>query len=124
MRDSETLMTDLTKLGDAEILELIEPMMDRMLEGSARIDHAMHVQDFTDRLKSIVTEERLGEMCRDYQARIGVFAERRFVRLYRRRTSVAAVWVLSMTGTDDEMVLQAAFVWPDGKLLMDHAMFF
>lgn len=76
-------MTDLTKLNDAEILELIEPMMDRMLEGSARIDHAMHVQDFTDRLKSIVTEERLGEM-----------------------------------------VLQAAFVWPDGKLLMDHAMFF
>ena len=116
-------MTDLTKLSDAEILELIEPMMDRMLEGSARIDHAMHVQDFTDRLKSIVTEERLGEMCRDYQARIGVFAARRFVRLYRRRTSVA-VWVLSMTDTDDEMVLQAAFVWPDGKLLMDHAMFF
>ncbi|MEC8110204.1 MAG: hypothetical protein VX110_02375 [Pseudomonadota bacterium] len=58
-------MTDLTKLNDAEILELIEPMMDRRLEGSARIDHAMHVQDFTDRLKSIVTEERLGEMCRD-----------------------------------------------------------
>ena len=27
-------MTDLTKLNDAEILELIEPMMDRMLEGS------------------------------------------------------------------------------------------
>ena len=98
-------MMDLTKLNDAEILELIEPMMDRMLEGSARIDHAMHVQDFTDRLKSIVTEERLGEMCRDYQARIGIFAARRFVRLY-------------------EMVLQAAFVWPDGKLLMDHAMFF
>ena len=117
-------MTDLTKLNDAEILELIEPMMDRMLEGSARIDHAMHVQDFTDRLKSIVTEERLGEMCRDHQARIGVFAARRFVRLYRRRKSVAAVWVLSMTGTDDEIVLQAAFVWPDGKLLMDHAMFF
>ena len=117
-------MTDLTKLNDAEILELIEPMMDRMLEGSARIDHAMHVQDFTDRLKSIVTEERLCEMCRDYQARIGVFAARRFVRLYRRRKSGAAVWVLSMTGPDDEMVLQAAFVWPDGKLLMDHAMFF
>ena len=70
-------MTDLTKLNDAEILALIEPMMDRMLEGSTRIDHAMHVQDFTDRLKSIVTEERLGEMCRDYQARIGVFAARR-----------------------------------------------
>ena len=117
-------MTNLTTLTDAEILALIEPMMDRMLEGSTRINHAMHVQDFTDGLKAIVTEERLGEMCRDYQARIGVFAERRFVRLYRRRTSVAAIWVLSMTGTDDEMVLQAAFVWPEGKLLMDHAMFF
>ena len=38
--------------------------------------------------------------------------------------SMPVVWVLSMTGTDDEMVLQAAFVWPDGKLLMNHAMFF
>ena len=28
-----------------------------------------------------------------------------------------------MIGTDEEMVLQAAFVWPDGNLLMDHAMF-
>ena len=57
--------------------------MDRMLEGSARIDHAMRVQDLTDSLKSIVIQERLGEICRDYQARIGVFAARCFVRLYR-----------------------------------------
>ena len=27
-----------------------------------------------------------------------------------------------MIGTDDEMVLQAAFVWPESNLLMDHAM--
>ena len=32
-------MMNLTTLSDAEILELIEPMMDRMLEDSARIDH-------------------------------------------------------------------------------------
>ena len=34
-------------------------MIDNMLAGSTDIDHARHVQDFTDRLKVIVTMKTL-----------------------------------------------------------------
>ena len=116
-------MMDPTKLSDAEILELIEPMMDRMLEGSARIDppciRRLH--------RSPEIHRHRGAARRDVPRLSG---QDRCLRRTALRSAVtgaaprsAVVWVLS-PGTDDEMVLQAAFVWPDGKLLMDHAMFF
>ena len=44
---------------DAEILTIVEPLVDNCLAGSTERDHAMHVCDFTDRLRAIVTPESL-----------------------------------------------------------------
>ena len=49
----------LTKVTDAEILAIVEPLMDNCLGGSTERDHAKHVRDFTDRLRAIVTPENL-----------------------------------------------------------------
>ena len=42
---------------DAEILVIVEPLMDNCLAGSTERDHAKHVRDFTDRLWAIFTPE-------------------------------------------------------------------
>ena len=45
----------LSKMTDAEILAIVEPLMDNCLAGSTERDYAKHVRDFTDRLRAIVT---------------------------------------------------------------------
>ena len=117
-------MIALATLGNAEILEIVEPLIDNMLAGSADIDHGRHVRDFTDRLKVIVTDENLARQCADYQARLGVFARREFVALFRREHPVAATWRLFFTRSEDEFVLEAMFVERDGRLQIEHCMIF
>ena len=117
-------MLALCHMADKDILDIIEPLIDNMLEGSTARDHAKHVRDFTTRLKVIVTAENLSRQCDDYQAHLGVFARREFVSLFRRQHSLAATWRLFFTKTDDEFVLEAMFVERDGHLQIEHCMIF
>lgn len=114
----------LHKLSDDEILVAVEPIMDNLMQGSTEIDYARHTRDFTDRMKCIVTPERLAAMCADYRSRIGFFERREFVALFRRQASVAVVWKQYCSKSPDEFVAEAVFV-PDGdRWLVDHAMVF
>lgn len=117
-------MMALSSLADDEILAVIEPLIETMLQGSTNRDHSVHVRDFTDRLKVIVTEENLARQCEDYQAELGYFKSRDFVALFRRQHSVAATWRLFFTKSDDEFVLEAMFVERGGTLYIEHCMIF
>ena len=44
---------------DAEILAIVEPMLDNCLSGSTERDHAKHVRDSTARFRAIETPENL-----------------------------------------------------------------
>ncbi|MDJ0759792.1 MAG: hypothetical protein QNJ19_10350 [Woeseiaceae bacterium] len=109
---------------DDEILAVADPIMDRLMEGSNRIDHAMHVSDFTERLRSIVSEAGLERMCQDFQSRCGLFSRRELVAIFRRRDSVAVVWRQYATETDDEFVADLVLVEKDGRFLVDHALIY
>ena len=111
-------------MSDKEILAIVEPLMNNLMEGSTEIDHAKHTRDFTQRMKDIVTEERLEKMCADYQARIGFFIDRELVGIFRRSNSVAVVWRQWSSKTSDEFVAEAVVVEQDGRYLVDHAMIF
>ena len=111
----------LSTLPDEEILAVADPLMDNLMQGSKDIDHARHTRDFTERLAKIVTAERLEEMCRDYQARIGYFTEREFVAIFRRANSVAVVWRQWSSKTTDEFVAEIVIVERNGRHLVDHA---
>lgn len=117
-------MFALSQKSNDQIYEIIEPMIDEMLAGSTKRDHAKHVRDFTSRLKVIVTEENLSRQCEAYQKELGFFAKREPVALFRRAHSVAATWRLFFTKSEDEFVLEAVFVDRDGRLEIDHCMIF
>jgi len=114
----------LCHLSDDEIAQYIEPMIENMLAGSTARDHARHVADYTDRLKVIVTEENLAAQCEDYQSRLGTFAHRERIAIFRREHSLAATWRLFFTKSSDEFVLEAMFVMRDDKLQIEHCMIF
>ena len=114
----------LAQQSDEQVLAVVNPLMDNLMQGSHEIDHAMHVRDFTQRMKDIVTADRLEEMCSDYQARIGFFEKREVVGIFRRASSVAVVWRQWSSKTDDEYVAEIVIVEKDGRYLVDHAMIF
>ena len=115
---------ELAKKTDEEILAVANPIMDNLMQASTDVDHARHVRDFTDRLKNIVTEERLQDICRRYQAKWGYLNRREFVALFRRADSVAVVWKQWCSKVDDEFVAELVLIEVDGRYLVDHVVFF
>ena len=114
----------LTTQSDSEILAVVDPIMDNLMQASTDIDHAKHVRDFTEKLKAIVTPEHLDKVCRRYQARWGLLDRRELVAIFRRADSIAVVWKQWCTKTDDEFVAELVLVEQDGRHLVDHVVFF
>lgn len=92
------------KMSESEILSIANPIMDNLMEASTEINHKRHVRDFTDHLKSIVTEENLAAQCSEYQAKLGYFAEREFAAVFRKETDVAVFWKQKYTKSNGEHI--------------------
>jgi hypothetical protein len=111
-------------LSENEILDITNPIMDNLMDASTKIDHASHIQDFTDRMKHIVTKEYLQKVCETYQAEKGFFAERELVAVFKRPNSAAIIWKQTFTKAKGEFVAEMVLVHQNGKYLCDHAMVF
>jgi hypothetical protein len=112
---------ELANKSDEEILEIANPIMDNLMEGSTEINHEKHTRDFTDRMKSIVTKDYLEKVCKRYQAEWGYFSKREFVAVFRRPSSVAIVWKQWCTKQDGEFVAELVLVENESRYLVDHA---
>ncbi len=115
---------DFQEMSEEEVLEIANPIMDNLMDASTRIDHKAHIQDFTERMKKIVTEDYLINVCEQYQLEKGFFADRQLVAVFRRPDSAAIVWKQSFTKAKGEFVAEMLLVYQDGKYLCDHAMVF
>lgn len=115
---------DLSQKSEAEILAVVDPIMDNLMDASTEIDYERHIQDFTDRLKIVLSKERLEWICHDYQNTKGFFAQREFVAVFRRPESVAVVWKQSFTQQAGDFVAEMVLVQQDGRYLVDHVMVF
>ncbi len=54
-------------LNDSELWAIANSIMDNLMDGSTKVDHAQHCRDFTQRMKDIVTSEYLERVCHHYQ---------------------------------------------------------
>ena len=114
----------LYKKTDDELLSIFEPLMENLLQGSTERDHQKHTKDFTQRIRNLVSKEKLERMCSEYQKKLGYFTKREFLYLFRRKDSVAVIWRLFFTKSDDEFVLEAVFIENNGRIMIDHCMIF
>lgn len=115
---------ELAEKSDAEILAVANPIMDNLMDASTAIDYERHIQDFTDRLKGMLSRERLEVICSEYQSTKGFFAKREFVAVFRRPESVAVVWKQRFTKQPGDFVAEMVLVQQDGRYLVDHVMVF
>ena len=115
---------DLSQKTDSEIMSIANPIMDNLMEASTAIDYERHIKDFTERLKSALSKERLEWICQDYQSKKGFFAKREFVAAFRRPESVAIVWQQTFTQQQGDFVAEMVLIQQDGRYLVDHVMVF
>jgi serine/threonine-protein kinase RIO1 len=54
---------------------------------STAIDYESHVRDFTERARSVRSNERFRTICKDDQRAKGFIANREFVAIFRRQGS-------------------------------------
>ena len=115
---------ELATKSDTDILAIADPIMDNLMDASTAIDYPRHVRDFTDRARSMLSEQRLREVCVAYQGSKGLFARREFVAIFRRTDSVAIIWRQWFTEQPGEYVAELVLVEHDGRYLVDHVMVF
>jgi len=113
-----------TEMSDEEILNIVEPIMDNLMDASTEIDHERHTKDFSDRLKAIVTKDHLEKICKKYQEEKGYFSEREFVSIFKRPKEVAVVWKQKFTKAEGEFVAELLLFKKDNKYIVDHTMVF
>ncbi|MGL6260418.1 hypothetical protein [Vibrio sp. WXL210] len=111
-------------LTEQEILAIANPIMDNLMDASSEINHAKHVQVFTERLKGIVTEDYLKQVCKTYQSEKGNFFKREVVAVFKRPESAAVVWRQYFTKAQGEFVAEMVLVKVDGQYQGDHVMVF
>lgn len=109
---------DFDKLTDEEILNIANPLMDNLMEGSSERNHQKHTRDFTDRLKAIVTEENLLKQWKENK--IGEFSKREFLSIIHKSDSIFVVWKQCFTNSHEEFLAEICIVEQAGKLLVDH----
>ena len=106
------------------ILDIANPIMDSLMDASTEIDYEQHVQNFTDRMKCIVTKEYFQKTCKQYQKEKGFFTEREVAAVFKRPDSAAIVWKQTFTKAKGEYVAEMVLVEKDGSILVDHVMVF
>ena len=104
------------EMSNEDIMAIVNPIMDNLMQASTDINHKKHVQDFSNRLKSIVTEEKLKEQCKVYQEKLGFFAQRELVGIFRKKNDVRVFWRQWYTKSEDEFVAYIAVHEQNNKI--------
>ena len=115
---------ELAQKSDEDILKIVNPIMDNLMDASTEINHERHVVDFADRVKAIVTKEYFEQVCSQYQHEKGFFSTREVVAIFRRPQSIAIIWKQRFTKQRGEFVAEMVLVERDSRYLVDHVMVF
>jgi hypothetical protein len=104
------------QLSNDEILEIVNPIMDNLMDASTQIDHEKHVRDFSDNMKSIVTKDEFEKQCKAYQETLGFFTKRELVGVIRKKSDVRFFWKQGYSKSDDEFLAFVHIVQRNGTL--------
>ena len=110
-----------SKLSDKEILDIANPLMDNLMEGSSEGDCEKLTRDFTDRLKSVVTKDSFEKQMAENT--LGDFAKRELLSIIHKKNSIFVLWKQWFTESNDEFLAEIIIIHKDGKLLVDHDWF-
>ena len=103
-------------MSEKEILDIANPIMDNLMQASTEINHEMHIKDFSQEMKEIVTKENLEKQCKEYQRELGYFSKREFVGIFKKENDVRIFWRQWYTKSKNEFVAFIQLVERDNKI--------
>ncbi|NVK22308.1 MAG: hypothetical protein HWD86_07295 [Kangiellaceae bacterium] len=103
------------ELSDEEVMTIVDPIMDNLMEASSKIDHQQHIRDFSDNMRTIVSKDNFEQQCRDYQQSLGFFAERELLGIIKKRKDVRIFWRQFYTLSPDQYVAFVHIMYRDGR---------
>ncbi len=110
---------DLIHKSDEEIMQVVTPIMDNLMEASTEIDYDKHFLNHTERAKNTVSKEQLEEMCKSYQAEFGIFTDRELMGIARHHNYINVVWKQKMSKSQDEFLAILCLVQDGERYLVD-----
>ncbi|MGF1835140.1 hypothetical protein [Photobacterium sanguinicancri] len=120
----DVIESDFSGMSDSALWAIANPIMDNLMAASTEINHAKHTQDFTPRMRDIVTPDHLTEVCLQYQQEKGLFTLREAVAVFKRPDSAAFVWKQAFSKAKGEFVAEMVLVHQNGRYWVDHVMVF
>lgn len=103
------------EITEEEILNIVNPIMDNLMQASTDIDHEKHIKDFSKKMKEIVTKENLQKQCKEYQEKLGYFSNRELIGIVRKETDVRVFWKQWYTKSKNEFLAFIHLVEINGK---------
>lgn len=92
------------KMNEEEILNIVNPIMDNLMQASTDIDHEKHIKDYSKKMKEIVTKENLEKQCKEYQQELGYFSNRELIGIVRKDSDVRVFWKQWYTKSKNEFL--------------------
>jgi len=103
------------EVSEGEILNIVNPIMDNLMQASTEIDHERHVRDFSEKLKKIVTKKNLVQQCKEYQKELGYFSDRELIGVIRKDTDVRVFWKQWYTNSKNEFLAFIHIIENNGR---------
>lgn len=110
---------DLIHKSDEEIMRVVTPIMDNLMEASTEINYEKHLLNHTERAKKTLSKEALEMMCKSYQAEFGIFADRDLMGIARHHNYINVVWKQKMSKSQDEFLAILCLVQEGTRYLVD-----
>ncbi len=112
----------LSDLTDEDLLAVVVPIMDNLMDASTRIDYEAHGRDFADRAKASLSEANFRRICEGHQSEKGYFADRELLGILSRPGSVVVVWKQRFTKVPGEFQAELMLSESAGRPMIERVM--
>lgn len=103
---------------DAEVKNIVEPMLDNVLKGFSKDDYFLYAQDFDGKLKETITAERFQEIRQDVFKGIGAYLYREYLGFINKGSITIIFWKGVFDKTQDEMLIKMIVTRENGQYLI------
>ena len=106
-----------TDTSDQEILEIAEPIIFNIIEGSNDLNYEKFSRDFSEEMSNAVPEEELLRQMKEAHPVTGLVEQRRvFIHCIRRNTGVTVLWVGYNEKIEGEVLVNLTLDEKDGAI--------
>lgn len=106
-------------LVDQEILKIVDPMIDLVIQGANNRDYRLHSGNFSLSLKDKLTADAFLEQCDQRNSSFGRLGERSLVAIFRKEKFFTVIWAMASTGTSEDVMMLATIALKGGRYFID-----